>query len=184
MLGTACDDSDNATTPAAPVAGTIYTFQTAMTYDPPAVKALPDRNAVCQASFTSYSPTVTCSTFHALLGHSSTNGLQNFISHHGLNGASAVQLVDGSEISSSFSDFLQNGPPALNGATWAGWSEGYWYSGVNADRSLGDTNCDDWTDDTSSKHYRAGTNSTTSSWDSRGQSCDYYDDYKFICICY
>ena len=165
--------------------GAVYVYQTeeVLPQDMGDVTAI---NARCQAAFATHSPTVSCTKFLGLLGRTATNGIQGFISHHGMSGSSSVKLVDGTTIASSFSSFI-SGPPAMDGANWAGWPETTWYSGVVASGAVGN-NCTDWTDFTSnpgSPYLNYGSNSTTpATWHSGNTYCNYYAGYRHLCVCY
>lgn len=140
-------------------------------------------NNRCQTAFSTHSPTVSCTRFLGLVGHSSTNGIQNFISVNGMNASFPVKLVDGTTIASSFSGFIANGPPVLNGANWAGWPDSYWYTGLDANGNTAN-NCSDYTDYGVTPFFNYGTNNTSTTWHVGSTPCNYYSGYRHLCVCY
>ena len=161
----------------------IYVYQTDTDLEPQNTGDLTAINNRCQSSFTTYNPSVSCTTFLGLMGHSSTNGIKSFITFHGVNGSSPVKLVDGTQISSSFNEFINNGPPALTG-TWAGWPDAYWYIGLESDGTVRN-NCSDYSDYSGAGFMSYGSNNPGSvTWYSGDNPCNYYSGYRHLCVCY
>lgn len=162
----------------------IYAFQTDVTLRQLDLKSEAGNfGTICGNAFSTYSSSVSCTHFYPFLGKSSTNGFKSFISANGLDATAIVKLVDGTTtIADSLQELIDNGPILKGVNTWSGWSDSYWYSGVANDGSAGN-NCQDYSDDTSSNSISIGTNNSSFSWTSRVPVCDYYDDYKYICLC-
>lgn len=168
----------------ASVAGAIHVYQTDMDLEPQYTGDLTAINARCESAFATYSPSVSCTTFLGLMGHSSTNGIKSFISYHGINGARPVKLIDGTTIASSFSSFINDGPPGMNGASWAGWPDSSWYAGLNSDGTVGN-NCSDYSDYSGPTYLSYGYNGGASgTWKNGDNPCNYYAGYRHLCVCY
>ena len=180
IVGCGRSGSSNSTPSVAVTKSAIYTFQSDSipAHD---LGSLSDINLRCANSFSTYNPVISCTKFLGLVGHSSTTGIKTFASYHVLDGARPVKLIDGTTISSSFSDFLTNAPPAMNGATWAGWPSSTWFSGISSDGSVGG-NCNDYSD--ANEWITLGSNNVSGNWDVDQDPCSYYDDYRHLCICY
>nr|BDT29882.1 hypothetical protein BHI3_33480 [Bacteriovorax sp. HI3] len=179
------DDSSTTTGGSGGASGSsIYAFQTDRTFQPGDLK--PDASnfaTICRDAFATYTRNVSCSNFYPFLGKSSTNGFKSFISANGLTSTAAVKLIDGTTtIASSLQSMIDNGPNLIGSDTWGGWPDAYWFSGVASDGSAGN-NCQDYSNDTSSATINIGTNGSSFAWDMRGPVCDYYDDYRYVCLC-
>lgn len=163
----------------------VYVFQSTEVL-PQDVGNLATANARCASSFATHSPAVSCNQFKALLGHSSYSGLQNFAATNGINSSHVVRLVDGTQISASFSQFISNPPPALDGASWAGWSRSKWFSGVNSNNGSLGINCEDWTYTNSDKDTTFGSNAISGStnWNAGETYCNYHSEEVHLCVCY
>lgn len=193
LYGCGSDDTPSAVTGTGGTGGTggtvepissIYAFQTDLTYSQPNLKPQAGNfNTICSNAFSTHSPSVSCTNFYPFLGKTSTNGFRNFISVNGLSATSVVKLVDGTTtIASSLQNLIDSGPMIIGSSTWVGWPDSSWYSGVASDGSAGN-NCQDYADDTSSSSVSIGTNGSSFDWAYRAPVCDYYDDYRFICLC-
>ncbi|QDK40307.1 hypothetical protein DOM21_02310 [Bacteriovorax stolpii] len=177
-------DNASTTTGGGSTSASVYAFQTDATFRPGDLKLeAANFTTLCRDAFSTYSPAVSCTNFYPFLGKSSTNGFKSFISVNTLNANAVVKLVDGTTtIASSLQSLVDNGPNLKGSDTWIGWPEAYWYSGVASDGSAGN-NCQDYANDTSSANVNVATNGSSFSWDMRGPVCDYYDDYKYVCLC-
>ena len=183
LLLVGCGSDDDKSSGAGPKTP-VYAFQTDLTFTVGSIKTeAPQFNNYCSSSFGNYAPAVTCTNFYSFIGRSSTSGLKSFIATNSLDAASPVKLIDGTTtIASSLQDLVNKGPNLMGFETWSGWPDAYWYSGVGSDGGAGN-NCQDFADDTSGSTINVGTNASYFSWEDRSPVCDYYDDYRIICIC-
>jgi hypothetical protein len=175
------DDSANLNTDSS---SKIYAFQTNNTYTPDQFKAnASNLRSICSTAFASYSSSVSCSNFYPFLGKSSTNGFKTFISANNLNASAVVKLINGSTtVANSLQSMVSNGPNLKDMNTWVGWNGNDWYSGVANDGGSGN-NCLDYTSDITTDTITVATNGNSFSWNYRDISCNYYDDYPFVCLC-
>lgn len=183
-----CGDDDGISNPTNSGAGgaksSIYAFQTNTTYDFPGLVAEASNfEAICSAAFSTYSPAVSCTHFYPFLGKTNTNGFKKFISVNNLNANDVVKLIDGTTtVATSLQSLISNGPLLKGSDTWPGWGDISWYSGVASDGGTGG-NCSEYTDNTPASSMSVATNSSTFSWNFIVQTCDYYADFKFVCLC-
>lgn len=178
------DDSSSSGSGASGNSSTVYAFQTNITlYQYDIASEASNFVNICSSAFNSYTPSISCSNFYPFLGRSSTNGFKNFIGTNSLDANASVKLLDGTTvIATTLQNLVDSGPAVKGSDTWSGWPDGYWYSGVASDGSAGN-NCSEYTDATSSSNVSIGTNGSGFSWTIRAPVCDYYDDYRFICLC-
>lgn len=179
-----CGSDDNSSSGSSSPASPIYVFQTDLSFTIDSVKTeAPELNNHCSSSFANYAGSVSCTNFYPFVGRTSTNGFKSFIATNSLNASSPVKLIDGTTtIASSLQELVDNGPILKGSNTWSGWADAYWYSGVATDGSAGN-NCQDYGDDTAGSTISIGTNAAYFSWTDRSPVCDYYDDYRFLCLC-
>lgn len=177
------DDSSQVGSQAASTTA-IYAFQTDVTFRPEDLILEASNLAnICRDALSSYSPAVSCTHFYPFLGKSSTNGIKNFISANNLNANVSVKLIDGTTVvASSLQNLINNGPAVIGGGSWTGWPDARWFSGVESDGSAGG-NCSDYSDNNTNFFINIASNGLSFDWKADADSCNYYDDYRYVCLC-
>ena len=155
------------------------------TYEGENVGSRTTTTAQCSTDYTAtYSGTVSCSNFVALLGYTADNGVLNLPTSYNLPTNAPIKSVSGTTYASNFSNLISNTMPLFSGTgfttdagvmqTWSGFSS----TGTVSN------NCAEWVSTGSGENSRF-LNGMNDAWDTGSSNCGLgFIVNPYLCLCW
>ncbi len=181
-ITSSCTLSFSASTP-------IYMYESNSSYSGQNVGSRTTTTNQCHTDYTStYSGSITCSNFVALLGYSATAGVTTLAATFSVPTSLPILNISGTQISSSISAFIALSAPPYAEMTGTGFASTQAWTGFVSGGALpggsNNGNCNDWASSGFGGEAAQFLNSLNDSWGDESTCSTGYGTYPYLCLCW